>query len=101
MLGFKTLGTKYIRTSFCICWKTMIKTMSLGLGLLKVCLSVSLNRVFCRNLLCKTARLDQSKHAVPKFCKKVSNIAQTQQTCRFKHFTPNRKNPSRVLDVSE
>ena len=39
----------------------MIKTMSLGLGLLKVCLSVSLNRVFCRNLLCKIARLDQSK----------------------------------------
>ena len=37
----------------------MIKTMSLGL--LKVCLSVNLNRVFCRNLLCKTVSLDWSK----------------------------------------
>ena len=46
LLGSKTLGTKCIRTSFCICWQTMIKTISLGLGLLKVCLSVSLNRVF-------------------------------------------------------
>ena len=56
----------------------MIKTMSLDLGFLKVCLSVSLNRVFCRDLLCKTTRLDRSKHAVPEFCKKVSNIAQAQ-----------------------
>ena len=36
LLGSKTLETKCIRTSFCICWQTMIKTMSLGLGLLKV-----------------------------------------------------------------
>ena len=56
----------------------MIKTMSLDLGLLKVCLSISLNRVFCRNLLCKTARLDQSKHTIPEFCRKVSNVAQAQ-----------------------
>ena len=53
LLGSKTLGTKYIRTSFCICWQAMIKTLSLGLGLLKVCLSISLNRVFCRNLFVK------------------------------------------------
>ena len=39
----------------------MIKTISLGLGLLKGCLSVSLNRVFSRNLLCKTAWLDRSR----------------------------------------
>ena len=39
----------------------MIKTMSLGLGLLKVCLSVSLNQAFCWNLLCKTTKLDQLK----------------------------------------
>ena len=32
LLGSKTLGTKCIRTSLCICWQTMIKTMSLGLG---------------------------------------------------------------------
>ena len=36
MLGSKTLGTKCIRTSLCIYWQTMIKIMSLGLGLLKV-----------------------------------------------------------------
>ena len=36
LLGSKTLETKCIRTSLCICWQTMIKTMSLGLGLLKV-----------------------------------------------------------------
>ena len=36
MLGSKTLGTKCIRISFCICWQTMIKTMSLGLGLPKI-----------------------------------------------------------------
>ena len=57
----------------------MIKIMSLALGLLKVCLSVSLNRVFCRNLLCKTTRLDQVKHAIPLFCRKVSNVAQANK----------------------
>ena len=39
LLGSKTLetlGTKCIRTLLCICWQTMIKTMSLDLGLLKV-----------------------------------------------------------------
>ena len=94
LLGSKTLGTKCIRTSFCVCWQTMIKTMSLGLSLIKVCLSVSLNQVFCMNLLCKTARLDrskvrlnQSKHAVPEFCRKVSNVAQAHMTCRVKCFT--------------
>ena len=49
----------------------MIKTMSLGLGLLKVCLSVSLNRV--------STRLDQVKHAIPLFCRKVSNVAQANK----------------------
>ena len=53
LLGSKTLGTKCIRTSFCICWQAMIKTLSLGLGLLKVYLSISLNQVFCRNLFVK------------------------------------------------
>ena len=36
LLGSKTLGTKCIRTSLYIYWQTMIKTMSLGLDLLKV-----------------------------------------------------------------
>ena len=68
-----------------------LSKMSLGLGLLKVCLSASLNRVFFRNLLCKTTRLDRSKHAVPEFCRKVSNVAQTHMTCRDKCFTPSIK----------
>ena len=93
LLGSKTLGIKCIRTSFCICWQTMIKTMSL-----KVCLSVSLNQVFCRNLLCKTARLDRSKvrldrlkHAVLEFYRKVSNVAEVHMMCRVKCFTPSIK----------
>ena len=48
----------------------MIKTISLGLGLLKGCLSVSLNRVFSRNLLCKTAWLDRSRIAYQKILQK-------------------------------
>ena len=36
LLGSKTLETKCIKISFCICWQAMIKTISLGLGLLKV-----------------------------------------------------------------
>ena len=36
LLGSKTLRTKYIRTSFCIYWKIIIKTMSLDLCLLKI-----------------------------------------------------------------
>ena len=42
LLGSKTLGTKCIRTSICICWQTMIKTFSLGLDLLKVWFKLSL-----------------------------------------------------------
>ena len=73
LLGSKILGTKCIRTSFCICWQTMIKTMSLGLDLLKVCLSVSLNRVFCKNLLCKTAKTQsiESKARSSKTCSSI------------------------------
>ena len=36
VLGSKTLGTKCTRTSLYIYYQTMIKTMSLGLDLLKV-----------------------------------------------------------------
>ena len=61
-LSSKTLGAKCIRTSFCICWQTMIKTMSLGLGLPKVCFNVSLESSNCRKLLFNYARLDRSKN---------------------------------------
>ena len=53
-----TLGTKCIRTSFCICWQTMIKTFILDLNLLKVCFNVSLESSNCRKLLFNSTRLD-------------------------------------------
>ena len=40
----------------------MIKTMSLGLGLPKVCFNVSLESSNCRKLLFNYARLDRSKN---------------------------------------
>ena len=42
LLGFKTLKTNILELQFVICWQTIIKTQSLGLGLLKVCLIVKL-----------------------------------------------------------
>ena len=98
MLGSKTLGTKCIKTSFCICWQTMIKTMSLGLGLLKVCFNVSLESSNCRKLLFNSARLDQLKNRLDrsritdqKFSAIFSNAAQAYMTCRVKCFTPSIK----------
>ena len=49
MLGSKTLGTNVLELQFVICWQTMIKTYSLGLDLLKVCLIVKLESSDCRN----------------------------------------------------
>ena len=45
LLGSKSLGTKCIRTTSCIVLANQDKTMSLDIGLFKVHLSVSLNRV--------------------------------------------------------
>ena len=42
MLGSKTLGTNVLELQFVLSWQTMIKTWSLGLGLLKVCLLIKL-----------------------------------------------------------
>ena len=36
MLGSKILGTNLFELQFVLCWQTMIKILSLGLGLLKV-----------------------------------------------------------------
>ena len=49
LLGSKILGTKVLELQFVVCWQTMIKTYSLGLGLLKVCLFVKLELSDCRN----------------------------------------------------
>ena len=61
LLGSKTLGTNVLELQFVICWQTMIKIQSLGLGLLKVCLIVKLESSDCRNYWTKFARLDRSK----------------------------------------
>ena len=58
LLGFKTLGTNVLELHFVLCWQTMIKTQSLGLGLLKVCLFVKLESSNCRIYWTKFARLD-------------------------------------------
>ena len=59
MLGSKTLGTDVLELQFVICWQTMIKIQSLGLGLLKVCLIVKLESSDCRKYWTKYARLDR------------------------------------------
>ena len=61
LLGSMTLGTNVLKLQFVLCWQTMIKTQSLGLGLLKVCLFVKLESSDCRTYWTKSARLDQSK----------------------------------------
>ena len=98
LLGSKTLETKCIRTLFCICWQTMIKTFSLDLDLLKVCFNVSLESSNCRKLLFNSTRLDQLKNRLDrariadhKFSAVFSNTAQDHMMCRVKCFTPSIK----------
>ena len=62
LLGFKILKTNVLELQFVLCWKTMIKIQSLGLGLLKVCLFVKLELSDCRIYWTKYARLDRSNH---------------------------------------
>ena len=62
LLGSKTLGTDVIEFQFLMCWQTMIKTSSLGLGLLKVCLFVKLESSDCKIYRTKSARLDRLNH---------------------------------------
>ena len=58
MLGSKTLGTNVLKLQFVLCWQTMIKILSLGLGLLKVCLFVKLESSDYRIYWTKSARLN-------------------------------------------
>ena len=60
MLGSKTLGTNVLELQFVLYWQTMIKTLSLGLGLLKVCLFVKLESSDCKIYWTKSTRLDRS-----------------------------------------
>ena len=61
MLGSKTLGTKYIRTSMCIVLANHDQNLESRFRLLKVCLCVKLESSDCRIYWTKFARLDQSK----------------------------------------
>ena len=61
LLVSKTLGTNVLELQFVLCWQTMIKTLSLGIGLLKVDLFVKLESSDCRIYLTKSAKLDRSK----------------------------------------
>ena len=58
LLGSKKLGTNVLELQFVLCWQTMIKTQSLGLDLLKVCLFVKLESSDCRIYWTKSTRLD-------------------------------------------
>ena len=71
----------------------MIKTFSLVLGLLKVCLCVKLELIVLQNLLCKFAwldrsriRLDRSKLVQIIFFVEFSNAAQARLTCKVLYF---------------
>ena len=83
MLDSKILGTNILELQFVLCWQTMIKTWSLGLGLLKVCLFLKLESSDCRTYWTKSARLDRSKirldrsNHVQIFFLQNSNSAQT------------------------
>ena len=87
-----------IKTSFCICWQTVIKTFSLDLGLLKVWFDVSLESSNCRKLLfnsCKVRSIENQtqsieNHELEIFCR-ILKSAQAHMTYRVKCFTPSIK----------
>ena len=61
LLGSKTLGTKYIRTSMCNVLENHDQNLESRFRLLKVCLFVQLESSVLQDLLDKSARLDRSK----------------------------------------
>ena len=83
MLSSKILGTNVLELQFVLCWQTMIKALSLGLGLLKVCLFVKLESSDRRIYWTKSARLDRSKIRLDR-----SNHVQIHFSTEFQ-FSPN------------
>ena len=61
LLGSKTLGTKYIRTSICNVLANYDQNLESRFSLLKVCLFVKLELSDCRIYWTKSRRLDRSK----------------------------------------
>ena len=87
MLGSKPLGNNVLELHFVLCWQTMIKTQSLGLGLLKVCLFVkleSIDRTTCKLIFLQNFQFSPSPYDVQGF----------MFYSKYK-----RKNPSYVLEV--
>ena len=82
-LGSKTLGLNVFELQSVLCWQTMIKTQSLGLGLLKICLFVKLELSDCKIYWTKSARLDRSKIRLDQ-----SNHVQIYFSAEFQ-FNPN------------
>ena len=81
----------------------MIKSLSLGLGLLKVCLFVKLESSDCRIYWSKSARLNRSKIRLNRsnlmqiyFSYKISNSAQAHMTCEVLCFTSSIKRKTLV-----
>ena len=83
LLGSKKLGINVLELQFVFCWQTMIKTFSLGLGLLKVCLFVKLESSDCRIYWTKSVSLDRSKIRLDR-----SNHVQIYFSAEFQ-FSPN------------
>ena len=76
----------------------MIKTLSLGLGLLKVCLFVKLESSDCKIYWTKSARFDRSKirldrsnHVQIYFFAEIPIQSKPSLTCRVLYFTPSIK----------
>ena len=98
LLGSRLQELNVLEIQFVMCLQTMIKTLSLGLGLLKVCLFVKLESSDYRIYWSKSARLDQQKIRLDRlnlvhiyfFCR-ISNLAQACLTCRVLCFTPSIK----------
>ena len=61
-----------------MCWQTMIKILSLGLDLLKVCLFVKLESSDCKIYWSKSARLYRSKIRLDR-----SNLVQIYSFAEF------------------
>ena len=93
VLGSKTLGTKYIRTSICNVLANHDQNLEFRFRLLKVCLCVKLESSDCRIYWTKFTRLDRSEIRLDRsnlvqivFFYRISNSAQAHMMCRVLCF---------------
>ena len=106
--GLRLQELNVLELHYALCWQTMIKTQSLGLGLLKECLFVKLESSDCRIYWTKSARLDRSKIRLDRsnlvqinFSTEFSNSAQAWFDVQgFMFYSKyKKKKPSYVLKV--